>query len=259
MSEINKPENADLKCPFDLNQYNIGDNNITVPAGTSAWALSLVYLGKQVHRSGWNAPIEHMRLAHKSEVGNTDDGDAYIEKSDKNGYWSRWTPTQEDLLACDWRLLESLCSSEDSMLVFDLTSGADKNSNDQYWGYSSGKYDSSLGDLSIVQNKTDIAEFSLLYWIEYNSSALENQVFWNISSYPNEESVQKVAKLFSKVLVITVDNISYNLGRAKDASSLEGESGGKYGYVASYFGSEAAKLGAIMKHKSQIRFCCKWG
>ncbi|MCC8365599.1 DUF2829 domain-containing protein [Xenorhabdus sp. PB61.4] len=120
MSDVNKLDNK--QCPFDPEQYNIGDNNITVPASTFSWALSLVYLGKQVHRSGWNAPIEHIRLAYKSEVGNTDDGVAYIEKSDKNGYWSRWVPTQEDLLACDWKLLKSSLT-DNCMLEFDLNIG----------------------------------------------------------------------------------------------------------------------------------------
>ncbi|MDE9447742.1 DUF2829 domain-containing protein [Xenorhabdus bovienii] len=258
MSDVNNPENnTALKCPFDPNLYNIGDDNITVPAGTSAWALSLVYLGKQVHRSGWNAPIEHMRLAHKSETGSEGDGAAYIEKSDKDGYWSRWAPTQEDLLACDWKWLESECT-DGSMLVFDLKSGVFKKSNTQAWGYSSGKYETPHGDLNIVQNKTDIANFSLLYWMEAYDDESFDQIFWNISSYPNKESVEAVEELFRKELFITVDNIPYNLGRAKNTSSLEGEKGGKYGYVASYFGSEAAKLGAIMKYKNKIRFCCKW-
>ncbi|WP_086110656.1 Thoeris anti-defense Tad2 family protein [Xenorhabdus vietnamensis] len=96
---MNKLDNK--QCPFDPDQYNIDNDNIAVPVGSFAWALSLVYLGKQVHRTGWNTPIEHMRLAHKSEDGSADDGAAYIEKSDKDGYWSRWIPTQEDLIACD--------------------------------------------------------------------------------------------------------------------------------------------------------------
>ncbi|MEX0446709.1 hypothetical protein [Xenorhabdus sp. SGI246] len=84
MSEINKPEDkkTDLNCPFKPEQYQIGKDSITVPAGTFAWASSHVYLGKQVYRSGWNAPKEHMRLAYKSEVGSAGDGAAYIEKSD---------------------------------------------------------------------------------------------------------------------------------------------------------------------------------
>ncbi|WP_340620516.1 hypothetical protein [Xenorhabdus siamensis] len=38
MSEINKPEDkkADLNCPFKPEQYQIGKDNITVPAETFA-------------------------------------------------------------------------------------------------------------------------------------------------------------------------------------------------------------------------------
>ncbi|MBD1228474.1 Thoeris anti-defense Tad2 family protein [Xenorhabdus griffiniae] len=122
------------QCPFNRDQYDIGYDNITVPAGTSAWALSLVYL----HRNGWNAPIEHMRLAHKSEVGSADDGAAYIEKSDKNGYWSHWTPTQEDLMACDWKLLQSdnvKPEPVNCMLSFNLKLGTNTyNETNQNWG-----------------------------------------------------------------------------------------------------------------------------
>ncbi|WP_415843365.1 MW1434 family type I TA system toxin [Xenorhabdus thuongxuanensis] len=79
-----------------------------VPAGSFAWALSKVYLGKQLYRNGWNAPKEHMRLAYESVANNSEgngDGPAYIEKSDQDGYWFPWKPTQEDLMACDWKLL----------------------------------------------------------------------------------------------------------------------------------------------------------
>ncbi|MGJ0638055.1 Thoeris anti-defense Tad2 family protein [Xenorhabdus bovienii] len=258
MSEINKPENdnADLKCPFNPNQYNIGDKNITVPAGTSAWALSLVYLGKQVHRSGWNAPIEHMRLAHKSESGSEGDGAAYIEKSDKDGYWSRWTPTQEDLLVCDWKWLESECT-DGSMLVFELTSGKMDSKVDPTWGYSSGEYIDAIGSLNIVLNKTDIAKISIFYWIEYEGASVP-LLFWNIRSYPDKESAQKVAELFEKTLSITVDNVPYNLGKSEDASSFEG-GGNSYGYVASYKSADAQKLSTILKQTGQTkRFCCNW-
>ncbi|MDE9484020.1 DUF2829 domain-containing protein [Xenorhabdus bovienii] len=206
MSEINKPENqqADLKCPFNPNQYNIGDENITVPAGTSAWALSLVYLGNKVHRSGWNAPVEHMRLAHKSEVGSADDGTAYIEKSDRDGYWSRWIPTQEDLMACDWKLLESVCP-EDSMLVFDLKSGNDGSG---HFGYKDNQY----GTLNIMQNEVDFKEI-----LFFKSSMLGScngipvgGIFFKISY--DIANYQKVKELFKGKLYITVDDVTYNIG-----------------------------------------------
>ncbi|MDE1492977.1 Thoeris anti-defense Tad2 family protein [Xenorhabdus bovienii] len=204
MSDVNNPENnTALKCPFDPNLYNIGDDNITVPAGTSAWALSLVYLGKQVHRSGWNAPIEHMRLAHKSETGSEGDGAAYIEKSDKDGYWSRWAPTQEDLLACDWKLLAEVCP-EDSMLVFDLKSGNDGSG---YVGYMDNQY----GTLNIIQNKVGFKEilFFKTTMGSFNDMPvgyLSFKISYDIANH------QTLENLLKKKLYITIDDTTYNIG-----------------------------------------------
>ncbi|WP_416777409.1 Thoeris anti-defense Tad2 family protein [Xenorhabdus budapestensis] len=257
MSEVNK---LDLNCPFNPDQYNIGDGNITVPAGTSAWALSLVYLGEQVHRSGWNAPIEHMRLAHKSETDSGGDGTAYVEKSDKDGYWSRWTPTQEDLLACDWKLLKSVSECpEDSVLVFDLTPGVKVDDlGETSWGHEYYGVDGHFGPLNIIQNKTDIAKISIFYWIEYGkNSLLSPNLFWNVTPYPNSESPQKVVELFGRTLYITVDNVSYNLGEGENASSYE--DGDSNYCVVSYKGAEAQKFSEILKQTGTTkRFCFKW-
>ncbi|WP_416778495.1 Thoeris anti-defense Tad2 family protein [Xenorhabdus budapestensis] len=164
MSEINKPEDkkTDLNCPFKPEQYQIGKDSITVPAGTFAWASSHVYLGKQVYRSGWNAPKEHMRLAHKSEAGSAGDGAAYIEKSDNEGYWAHWQPTQEDLMACDWNLLKSEPKPKpvDCMLEFDLNVGVNTwvVESTPLWGANTGPSLSAapFGDLNMRPNKLDI-------------------------------------------------------------------------------------------------------
>ncbi|CDM88137.1 Thoeris anti-defense Tad2 family protein [Xenorhabdus bovienii] len=203
MSKVNKPENnAALKCPFDPNQYHTDNEKIAVPVGSSAWALSQIFLGKQVHRSGWNAPIEHMRLAHKSEAGSADDGAAYIEKSDKDGYWSRWTPTQEDLLACDWNLLAAVCP-EDSMLVFDLKSGNESG----YVGYVDNQY----GTLNIIQNKVGFKE--ILFFKSAMGSFndmpvgyLSFKISYDIANH------QTLENLLKKKLYITIDDTTYNIG-----------------------------------------------
>ncbi|MCG3462807.1 DUF2829 domain-containing protein [Xenorhabdus bovienii] len=280
MSEINKPENVDLKCPFNPNQYNIGDDNITVPAGTSAWALSLVYLGKQAHRSGWNAPIEHMRLAHKSEVGSADDGAAYIEKSDKDGYWSRWVPTQEDLMACDWNLLESeskpVCP-EDSMLVFELTLESKTISDGTGWGYVSDEMQSYSSDLSplnqtpfgtlneVIKNDTNINKNYVFYW--YESKDDDPLLIWLASSYLDQDSYQKVGDLFkNKVLDVTVNGVTYNIGEFNSFRIMPESPDSAYAYLIWYDGSlgsqsqkDVRKFGEILKQSGETkRFCFKW-
>ncbi|QTL39850.1 DUF2829 domain-containing protein [Xenorhabdus budapestensis] len=261
MSDVN---NLDLKCPFNPDQYNIGDDNITVPAGTSAWALSLVYLGKQVHRSGWNAPIEHMRLTHKSEVGNTDDGDAYIEKSDKNGYWSRWTPTQEDLMACDWDLLKPVCP-EGNMLIFDLKLGFEQiPAGDKWWGYNNwGCKSIHTGTLNIIQNKIGIIDIQWFYLDVDNTIPTLLTIALQVSTDKNSD--QKVSQIFNKNFYVTVDNETYDLG----IHSGWGQNGlytrnVSYTYDSRYDAHNPQKLNVkklseILKQTDQTkRFCLTW-
>ncbi|OKP03181.1 Thoeris anti-defense Tad2 family protein [Xenorhabdus thuongxuanensis] len=209
MSELSKPENmnASLKCPFNPDQYRDYGADIIVPAGSFAWALSKVYLGKQVHRSGWNAPIEHMRLAYKSEVGSADDGAAYIEKSDKDGYWSRWTPIQEDLMACDWKLLQL---PESNWMSFDLEVGMGLFDDAIYNGYISNDMrprgtkirNRSSGTLSNFQNNiTTIREVAGFIWDS-------DEVIVGVSCY--EDGCQKAAELLKNSLSITLNGKTYN-------------------------------------------------
>ncbi|MGJ0578219.1 Thoeris anti-defense Tad2 family protein [Xenorhabdus bovienii] len=258
MSKVNKPENnAALKCPFDPNQYHTDNEKIAVPVGSSAWALSQIFLGKQVHRSGWNAPIEHMRLAHKSEAGSADDGAAYIEKSDKDGYWSRWTPTQEDLLACDWNLLAAVCL-EDSMLVFDLTVAKYEDSDDKTWGTCLLYCIVSFGDLKVIKNNTPIRKISIFYWIEYpdDDSNVPTLVFTVTS--PDAASDEQVREFLEKFLCITVDGMTYKLGKVLPAlGSIDGSG---YGSSCWYRDTEAQRLGAMMKQNvgKTLRFYLNW-
>ncbi|MBC8949317.1 MULTISPECIES: hypothetical protein [Xenorhabdus] len=100
MSELSKPENmnASLKYPFNLaqNKFEGFGGEVTVPIGSFAWALSHVYVKKQLLcRTGWHVPKEHIRLAHQSVANSEGDGSAYIEKSDKDSYWLPWDPPKK--------------------------------------------------------------------------------------------------------------------------------------------------------------------
>ncbi|MGJ0580638.1 Thoeris anti-defense Tad2 family protein [Xenorhabdus bovienii] len=274
MSEINKPENdnADLKCPFNPDQYkkkvNVEVDGVA-PVGSLPWALIQVYLGKEVHRSGWNAPIEHMRLTHKSEVGSADDGAAYIEKSDKGGYWSRWQPTQEDLMACDWSLLKSEPKPNDCMLSFDVfigTANATLQGSEGHvaWGYVKDGYkwdehewSKSFGDLKVIQNKTDIVETSSFYWHASSDNKVD-VIIWIAVSNANQESSQKLIEFFqTKELYITVDGVTYNLGKSLN---LVTDPRYKYEIDNGYKNDDAKKLGALLQQNAgnTLRFYCNW-
>ncbi|MDE9482772.1 DUF2829 domain-containing protein, partial [Xenorhabdus bovienii] len=120
MSEVNKPENkeSNLKCPFNPDQYK--GNDVAAPVGSFPWAVIQVYLGNKVHRHGWDSPNEYIHLAPESAPASGEDDPPQIVKHDKQGYLASWLPTQEDMMACDWKQLISW----DNPLVFDLTLGA---------------------------------------------------------------------------------------------------------------------------------------
>ncbi|MBE8596173.1 Thoeris anti-defense Tad2 family protein [Xenorhabdus sp. BG5] len=134
------PTQEDLiACDWNSSKSN---DNITVPASSFSWALGQLYLGKQLHRSSWPGLKEHLRLTHEQGNNNEHDGPTYIEKSDKDGYWSYWDPKQEDLTAYDWKISDdnkpNLTCPEDSQLVFDITLGMQQHSSGiffaGYWG-----------------------------------------------------------------------------------------------------------------------------
>ncbi|WP_047682512.1 MULTISPECIES: MW1434 family type I TA system toxin [Xenorhabdus] len=267
MSEINKPEDkkTNLNCPFKPEQYQIGKDSITVPAGTFAWASSHVYLGKQVYRSGWNAPKEHMRLAHKSEAGSAGDGAAYIEKSDNEGYWAHWQPTQEDLMACDWNLLKSESKPEpkpvDCMLEFDLKVGVGT------WGFGrtplggagTGKVVgvAPFGELNMKSNNLDI--LNILAFCSTYGYGWGIMFFLGITTRQDKESYQKVRKLFqNNDLWVTVDSKHYNLGHPseRDTNSLP-----LYDYLFAYsISDDAEKLSEVIKqHENKtMHVCLNW-
>ncbi|MBD2796522.1 DUF2829 domain-containing protein [Xenorhabdus sp. 18] len=269
MSEVNKLDSAG--CPFDPNQYQVNDDNINVPAGTFAWALSLVYLGKQVYRSDWNAPKEHMRLSHESEANNGEGGgNPYIEKSDKDGYWYPWRPTQEELqnslMACDWKLLVPARPEcpEGSMFALDVELGKDQAQGVRF-GYIGETLASVVGDcfgyFVSSQNKTDIEDLSISeFYCYYDDDNNNNMFYLAVSSNPDDLS--KLEELISnkKSLYVTVDGrVTYNLGLPVYGPTQYSEQSPYFfpEYIAN--SNETETLVAIMKQTGEIkRFCFKW-
>ncbi|WP_338803909.1 MW1434 family type I TA system toxin [Xenorhabdus griffiniae] len=230
MSEINKPENlnANLSCSFnpDLYQFNGFSGEVTVPIGSLAWALSHVYLKKQLlYCIGWNAPKEHIRLAHQTIANSEGDGSPYIEKSDKNGYWLPWEPTQEDLMACDWKIL-MLPEPPPYWISFDLKIGSFYMSHGV--GYSTEEAmnamgnifnaptaDFNVGTLSNFQNKTtpirEIIAFIKCGWTNIDDWESKIGLGYNLTLIVScdKNNRQKTAELLSRDLYLTVDDKIY--------------------------------------------------
>ncbi|MDC9594920.1 Thoeris anti-defense Tad2 family protein, partial [Xenorhabdus sp. IM139775] len=191
MSEITKLDNADKKCSFGPDQFEAKVDNVA-PVGSFPWALIQVYLGKPVKRSGW---ADSVYLLPKY-----DDSGAflYIQRSEADANVLPWVPEPDDMVACDWKLL-------DCMLSFDLTVGAGKyDDSGRVWGYLADEEWASIGvhpfgDLANLQNKTDIKKFSLF---EMHETA--GTIELKVSSDNNQDGYQKMVNLFAKDLTITV-------------------------------------------------------
>ncbi|PHM37726.1 Thoeris anti-defense Tad2 family protein [Xenorhabdus innexi] len=258
MSEINKPENknSEKQCQINPDQYQI--NAVTAPVGSCPWAIIQVYLGNKLHRSDWDTAYEHLRLTPESSGNDS----VYIEKSNQQGQLSRWHPTPDDLMACDWHLLktESKPQPTDCMLAFNLVIGTGSfSSKEQMWGYladaefePAGEHLGPFGTLTDFQNKTAIKKFALLVW-----DGLNQKIFIRVSSDNNQAGYQKLVDLFKQNLAIIVDGVAYQLGSSAD-SRLFGKH--EYEFIGEYSNDDAKKLGSLLQQNvgNSLPYCFNW-
>ncbi|MGJ0639440.1 Thoeris anti-defense Tad2 family protein [Xenorhabdus bovienii] len=258
MSEINKPENdnADLKCPFNPDQYKAKvtvsykiDNDIAAPIGSLPWALIQVYTGKLVNRSVWNASNEYIQLTAKND-GSTP---IHIEKHDQQSFPYAWEPTPEDLMACDWELVKSETKPkpDDCMLSFDLNIGTGRyyNANQQDWGYltqGGGEFNyvgSTFGTLTKLQHTIGIG--NILMFI-LNEAPIGT--FWGIQL---QADAPIPTNLLSKNLEVMADGSIYNLGVAT-SNSIANE--------FYYQTGDGPKLGDLLKKNlgKTLHLCFNW-
>ncbi|WP_446469786.1 DUF2829 domain-containing protein [Xenorhabdus stockiae] len=275
MSEFIKPEH---ECPFEPKQYQC--DCFIAPVGSFSWALIQLKLRKRVTRSVWVNCHENneMYLAITPRVNNLAvekdsayavDGVAvgtqydyltHIDLRNEHGNFVPWQPTQEDMMACDWVLVEDKATPEsesDDMLVFDLNSDFDKKS--EYYGYLSenkisDKNVKSMGVLTIIKNKTDIK--NALIFHSYKSNAT-GYIHFSVSF--DKSNSQQVAELFKKDLYIKVNNKTYNIGTVNKSDSEK--TGVNYGFVYGFNEDkkDREKLSEIlMKTGETKRFYCNW-
>ncbi|MDE1483617.1 hypothetical protein [Xenorhabdus bovienii] len=196
------------------------------------WVVIQVYLGNKVYRNGWDSPNEYIHLAS-------------------------WLPTQEDIMACDWK---QLISWDHHTLGFDLTLGAGNNG--YFLGYAAdhvleGMGLPDFGTLNVIENQTDIAKISLFYWNCYEDEYTPpSSIRLQGSSDKNEDSYQKMIELLKKDLYVTVDGVTYNLGVPLPYPNNHNTA---YTYRTWYQYADVKKLGAVMEQTGKTkRFYFNW-
>ncbi|MDX7999578.1 DUF2829 domain-containing protein, partial [Xenorhabdus sp. Reich] len=258
---------------------------ITAPVGSFSWALIQLKLRKRVTRSVWGDKGMYLAITPRVNELTVEEGSAYavdgvavdtkydylthIDLRNEHGNFVPWQPTQEDMMACDWEFVGEKVKPEpmpdpkpkpelnDSMLVFDLTLGSgryrDGENSTNDWGYlvddrylNTGK-EAAFGALNIIQNKTSIEKINIFYWNENNQSK-ESGLRWIVDSLENDQSYQQMQDLFkNKSLYITVDDMTYSLGKRSPNSGLYEDN------------TDAQKLSFILKQTGQTkRLYCNW-
>ncbi|OKO99359.1 hypothetical protein Xedl_03726 [Xenorhabdus eapokensis] len=260
MSDVNKPEktNTNQNCFINPEQYK--NHDAVAPVGSYPWAMVQLYLGNLVYRNAWDYPNEYIGLVPEPEV--SEGGSLpYLLKKRVHNKFEPWQPAQEDMMACDW-------VNMDFMLSFDVlieTAKAPLSPEEHTaWGYVKEGYEwdehewsKYFGDLKVIQNKTDIVETSSFYWHTSRDNKVD-VILWIAISNANQESSQKVIELFqAKELYITVDGVTYNLGK-----SLHLDTDPKYEYEIdnTYKNNDAKKLGALLQQNvgNTLRLYCNW-
>ncbi|MDC9582948.1 DUF2829 domain-containing protein [Xenorhabdus sp. PR6a] len=248
MSEINKLDNT--ACPFNPEHYKIEvitkvNHDLAAPTGSLPWALIQVYLGHQVRRNGWDSQIEYIKLIPGSTGSDGSNVLPQIEMTDKDGATS-WQPTQEDLIACDWKLM-------DCMLSFDLKVGTTTYDygQSQAWGYLNESWDASLsespfGTLTNIQSTMGVGGIILFY--------LEEQPINNYWGVELQVTTQSQLNLPNKSLEVTVNGSTYHLG----SSNLSPGSSTTTDFT--YTADGAKQLGEILKQNvdKTLHFCFNW-
>ncbi|CDG21482.1 conserved protein of unknown function [Xenorhabdus poinarii G6] len=268
MSEMNKLDNTDLQCPFDPDQYQVKTNSVA-PVGSFPWAIIQVYLGAGMSRRGWDSSDEYIKFIPGS-IGN--DGKnipPQIWVVDKDNEQA-WTPTQDDLMACDWEEVRAISGCpEGSMLAFEIKLGVQTNykKTPWRWGYFGvsdwtrpSDYFGTLIDMPL--NKIGITGIQ-------NFLLQEEKIIGLAVLTADTSNEQEVNELLMKNLYITVDNKTFNIGSPDGHTFKSGnntcwvnwanmtnwpDSDPRHRYA-----EDIKKLGEILKQTGETKlFCLRW-
>ena len=75
------------------------------PIGSFSWALMRLKEGEAVARRGWNGKDLYVVLTGGAEFKN-DKVEPFLVINNKGGTFNTWVPSNSDLLADDWEIVE---------------------------------------------------------------------------------------------------------------------------------------------------------
>ncbi|CDG21481.1 conserved protein of unknown function [Xenorhabdus poinarii G6] len=267
MSETNKLDNTDLQCPFDPDQYQTKIDSVA-PVGSFPWAIIQVYLGAGVSRRGWDSSEEYIKLIPGS-IGN--DGKnipPQIWVVDKDNE-QVWTPTQDDLTACDWEDVRAISGCPGgSMLAFEIKLGVKANNSETPWQW---------GYVGVSDWTGPTSYFGTLIEMPLNKIGITGIQMFMLQEEGKQKAItlavltadigneQEVNELLKKNLYITVDNETFNIGtpgyKTKHGNNTcmvswfnWPDSDPRHRYV-----EDMIKLGKILKQTGETKlFCLRW-
>ncbi|WP_338803535.1 DUF2829 domain-containing protein [Xenorhabdus griffiniae] len=263
MSEFIKPEH---ECPFDPKQYQC--DCFIAPVGSFSWALIQLKLRKRVARSVWvncqgnnemylaiTPRVNNLAVEKESAyavdgvaVGTQYDYLTHIDLRNEHGNFVPWQPTQEDMMACDWKYFEDKTEpepeSEQKKLKYNLVFDITRTPGD-------GMLSTEVKEaLDIVEN--DITKRGPLpvVW-SYDVDNLGRDL--NIHFTNKSQDKGWFEELDDKVLIIVIDDKEYNVGKT-DVVRIDAN---KVSYQCR--NSESEKVVNLLKQEGKTyRFHCKW-
>ncbi|MDE9492674.1 DUF2829 domain-containing protein [Xenorhabdus bovienii] len=261
MSEFIKPEH---ECPFDPKQYQC--DCFIAPVGSFSWALIQLKLRKRVTRSAWvncqgnnemylaiTPRVNDLTVEKESAyavdgvtVGTKYDYLTHIDLRNEHGNFVPWQPTQEDMMACDWKFFEEKVKPEEKPepeqknpkynLVFDIA----RNTPSDQMLHTTVKAAS-----DIIEN--DITKRGPLpaVW-----SYLGHDLGFHFDKNKHDSWFEELG---NNTLIIVIDGKEYNLGKAKIVSPKDKSVYYEYG------SSDSEKVIKLLKPKGpELRFDCTW-
>lgn len=189
-----------------------------VRVGTFAWALVQLNLNKLVSRAGWNGKKMYLVLSPRLTgltvnpgsqyalsgipVGKKYDYLTHIDLCNINGDFVPWQPSQTDMMADDWALVDLSINLKDPF-IFEMLSGEVSRPQEEYRGY----YEYvACGSYKRIQKNSQIN--NAIMFILYSSGQDENALQFH---FIPAEGVETSALIKMK-LIVKVDGEYFDLG-----------------------------------------------